>query len=119
MENGGFDSWMISAGQRLLRLLGCVPLAVGQAAGRLAGRLIFAVDGRHRRIVLDNLNLALGDELTADARRRLARRAFMHLGQLPFELGWSLRLEPARWPLHFRIDGWQHVRAALIRGKGC
>lgn len=112
------ETVLVDGAERLLRLAGVVPLGAGQRIGRWAGRLAFACDRRHREIVIDNLERTLGAEFPPGAIRSLARRVFLHLGQLPFELCWSLRLRPADRRRYFRLTGRRHYQDALARGKG-
>jgi len=112
------ENRLVEAALRTMRTAGWLPLDTGRRLGRWLGRLAFAADRRHRCIVLDNLTRALGSELPPDAVRPLARRVFGQLGQIPFELCWSLRLPPDRWERHFRVTGRRHVREALARGRG-
>ena len=67
------------------RLLSSFPLSTVQTLGRGLGLLFYAVDGKHRRIVRDNLRSAdldpkwAGDEA---AIRALTRSCFKHFGEL-------------------------------------
>ncbi|MBK8794599.1 MAG: hypothetical protein IPN59_16120 [Holophaga sp.] len=97
-----------------LRLL---PWRVVRALGSAMGGLMHRVDGRHRRIVVDNLrqsNLGL-DEAQV---QRTALACFHHYGAL--FLGAVLLLnmsreEVQRW---IRVDGFEHWDAAQAAGKG-
>ena len=102
----------------LMRLIGKLPLAVLQGAGRLCGRLIFALDSRHRRIASDNLRFVHGENLPASTLRRLARGVFQSFGQIPFEVCWSLGLDRRAWNTFFRISGLDHYRRAAAGGNG-
>ncbi len=56
------------------------------ALGRLAGYLVFTLDGRHRRITLDNLDRAFGATKTDQEKWAIARGAFQHFGSVIFDL---------------------------------
>lgn len=86
--------------------------------GRLAGRLIHLIDAKHRRVALANLERA-GVGGTPERTRRLARRAFEHLGILSAEFLQMPRLI-ARGTLErtCRFEGIEHLEAAKGRGRG-
>lgn len=99
----------------LFRVLGMMPKK--QKLGQALGRLIYQVDGRHRRIALQNIGRAFPETSPHDAQQ-LARRAFENLGQVPFEIGWSLNHHGHCLFRRFRIQGWEHIRRAYERGNG-
>ncbi|GAB6905990.1 lysophospholipid acyltransferase family protein [Desulfosarcina cetonica] len=82
------------------------------------GDLAFALDRKHRQVVLGNLNHALGNERSLHARRRMAREVFRHIGQILFEVGWSLSAPRTELDRDIRIDGLENYRAALEKGRG-
>ncbi|MGA6927225.1 MAG: lysophospholipid acyltransferase family protein, partial [Desulfosarcina sp.] len=64
------------------------------------------------------LAFALGDEIDAQARWTTARAVYRNLGQVLFEVGWSLGASPAQLDESIRIDGSDHYRAAIEKGRG-
>ena len=86
------------------------PLALG--AGRRLGELAaVALRGRHR-VALANLALAFPDLAVAD-RRRLARRAWQHLGMTVVELA-RLLGRPLEATLgELTVDGLDHLRPVM------
>ncbi len=69
-------------------------------------------------IVISNLTHAMGKEITTDERRQLAVQVFKNLGQILFEIGWSLRLSVDDFSSHFDITGLSHYRNAFNKKKG-
>jgi KDO2-lipid IV(A) lauroyltransferase len=55
------------------------------AVGRFLGRLGFAIAFDRRRVAIENLTVAFGDELSPREIRNLARRNFEHLGMMVVE----------------------------------
>ena len=56
----------------LMRLLGRFPKTMRRRCAVVLGRLFFAVDLKHRRIALENLQRALGREHTAEQIQDIA-----------------------------------------------
>lgn len=67
--------------QALVWLIQSLPLRGVARLGRCLGAVAWHLDGRHRRVTLANLDLALGDRLGADERRGVAREHFRRLGE--------------------------------------
>lgn len=85
--------------------------------GRALGRLLGKIGGRRRHIASVNLRLCL-PELSEAERRALLERHLEAVGIAFFEtaMSWFTPTEKLR-PL-VRVDGLDHVRAALAQGKG-
>jgi KDO2-lipid IV(A) lauroyltransferase len=103
---------------RLMRALGRIPRPLARRLGNGLGDLGFRMDRRHREIALDNLALAMGGELDPQQRLALAKAVYRHLGQILFEVGWSLAASPAELDAAIRIDGLDNYRAAFNQGRG-
>ncbi|MBM3295878.1 MAG: hypothetical protein FJY82_15390 [Candidatus Aminicenantes bacterium] len=89
-------------------------LALGDAVGRLAFRL----DGRRRRIALDNLALAFSQTTTAAERRTIARKSFRNFGRVVFDT-LALSRRPREYALGLvDVEGQGHLEAALAPGRG-
>ena len=65
----------------LVWLIQSLPLRGVARLGRCLGAVAWHLDRRHRRVTLANLELALGDRLGLDDRRRVAREHFQRLGE--------------------------------------
>jgi len=94
-----------------------LPLKWAQTLGNLLGLLWYHVLPIRRRVVLENLQLAL-PELTLGQRRRIARETFRHVAVTVVELFW---LTPRRRP---RLDdivevrGLEHYERIRDQGRG-
>jgi KDO2-lipid IV(A) lauroyltransferase len=87
---------------------------MGSRLGDLAD---LALPGR-RRVVLANLEAALGTDLALADRRRLARANFRHLGVTALECCRLFFGPPAPLLGRLRIEGLDHVKTALTEGRG-
>lgn len=101
--------------QLLLRL---VPRRLALAFGRLVGFAAWAVDGRHRRVALQNVEACLPEIADPRARARIVRRCFSHFGAVAVD---CLLLPYRKVGDVDRIAAWEgvdHLRRAHLRGKG-
>ena len=71
--------YYIAAG--FIRVLQALPLRWVARIGRLGGALAYRLDGRHRRVALQNLTRCLGNERSPEALRSLALENFRRLGE--------------------------------------
>jgi KDO2-lipid IV(A) lauroyltransferase len=96
----------------------CLPHAARLAIGRSLGSLVYALDARHRKITLANVDMAFGDEKSLAEKQAIAEGAFRHFGAMLFEMltlgrpTWE-ELEP-----RFEFEGIERLEEARRRGKG-
>lgn len=105
-------------GRAILFCLRLLPRRVGCAGGRLLGLSFYQLSGRHRRMALHNLEVALGGEKAAADLRRIARAAFAHMGQLITDSAYFsriLRMPTDRLAVY---EGVEHLRDAAAAGRG-
>lgn len=102
---------LLSAGRIL-------PRAVLIALGARMGDVAYALDRRHRRIALDNLERALGDGIDARERRRIARACWRHFGSILLDTLAFPRFDAASAGTIVRYRGLEHIRAAYASGRG-
>jgi len=98
--------------------LGLIPRQCAVKLGNFIGEVLFLVARKHREIALNNLTQAFGHEKNPHEIRMLGKQVFKNLGQILFEIGWSLRLKPQDFHKHFRIQGLHNLEAAFEKGKG-
>jgi KDO2-lipid IV(A) lauroyltransferase len=104
--------------QTLSAVLFLMPRRACLAVGRGLGLLFFHLDGRHRRIALDNLRTAFGRELTEGRRYAIARASFIHFCRVLADI-----LKVASWPVPriealLETEGAENLEAAARRGRG-
>ena len=86
--------------------------------GRGLGCFLYLALKKRRRIALENLQIAFGDEMSADERAQICRESFRQIGktaieflrfpQLTFENIWD----------EVTVEGKEHLIGALNQGKG-
>jgi Kdo2-lipid IVA lauroyltransferase/acyltransferase len=104
--------------QTLFRLLGNLPESAREFWALFAGRMLFALDRKHRRITIDNLSTAFGKEKSKAWIVMTAREVFVNLCRIAFETAWSLNLPENKFSRHFHILGQSHFHKAHAKGKG-
>ncbi|HET9108741.1 MAG TPA: LpxL/LpxP family Kdo(2)-lipid IV(A) lauroyl/palmitoleoyl acyltransferase [Steroidobacteraceae bacterium] len=109
--------WPTWAGLGVLRLLTLLPFRVQLAIGAGLGRLLRRLPVRFVRIARRNIELCL-PELDAAQRRRLLDRHFTSLGIALSEIAMAWWWPTPRLQTISRIEGMEHMRAALERGRG-
>jgi KDO2-lipid IV(A) lauroyltransferase len=101
--------------RNLIKLL---PRKACLTLGSMLGRMVYCFDKKHREIALKNLHIAFGEEMPASEKKRLAQCSFEHFGKALFDtLKFSSLTEEKKEAL-LSIDGEEHVRNALDKGKG-
>src|SRR5215218_5510435 len=85
-------------------------------AGFLAG-VLYRVDGRHRRVGLENLALAFGDRYTDAQRDAIVRGVYRHFCMMLMEiLHIPRKLHPTTWRDRIRLVGHEKVIDRLLEG---
>jgi len=105
-------------GEVFMDMAAALPLRVNCKLAEFLGRVWFQVDRRHRKIALNNLKIAWGNELSENERRTIARRNFIHLAQVLLELPYLKKLTPDRLDGFVTFDGIEHFKNALQKGRG-
>lgn len=95
-----------------------LPRRVLLLAGSLLGTLWYALDARHRRVAMQNLVAAYGDELDPSARRRLVLSCWRHYGRTLFDTLAFDRFSRDSVGREIRYVGLEHIEEAYARGKG-
>ena len=98
----------------IVRLL---PLSGVRAAGAMLGRVVYHVDGSHRRVALANIAEALPSKPPAE-RRLVIRNVFAHFGSMLLELIKIDTLSDEEILRRVESEGEERLWQALGRGKG-
>lgn len=98
--------------------VGRLPASMRLAMGSLLGYGFWAVDARHRRIARESITLAYGPALTPSEVGRLVRGSMRHFGRVMVSTTASERFEDDLRAGRIRVEGIEHLRAALARGRG-
>jgi KDO2-lipid IV(A) lauroyltransferase len=109
------EYWLAKILSDLVRQL---PLRLGWAMGAALGQVTFSVLRLRRRVTLENLGRAFPE---IHRRRELARigaRCYRNLGRGLVEFCYFPRLDRKQLAKMLRIEGLEHLRQALKRGRG-
>jgi len=109
--------WPTWAGLGLLRLLALLPFPLMLQLGRLLGALLRHLPIGFVRIARRNLELCF-PQLNRQARERLLDRHFASLGIALLEIPLAWWSSPKRFDRLVRVEGREHLEAALARGRG-
>ncbi len=107
-----------AAFRALLLAARVVPRRLLLASGALAGRLGFWLDGRHRRIALDNLARAWNGRLSERHARRIVSDCWIHFGRVTFDTLCFPRFDRSAAGRLVRYEGLEHIRGAYAKGRG-
>jgi len=91
---------------------------VSLSVGRGIGRFGYAVAGKRRRLALDNLKKALGDEKSDRELKTIARNSFSNLGMTLVEYFTFPSLDRKEVEKISDITGDEHLRKAVEEGQG-
>ncbi len=98
-------------------LVNLLPETTRLALGRWGGRLGYLLDARHRRVALQNLELAFPEWPLAD-RKRIAKKSFGNIGTAAVELATSADLDRESYLDRLDFEGWENFELAERAGKG-
>jgi Kdo2-lipid IVA lauroyltransferase/acyltransferase len=112
------DRLAVGAFRLFETVIGILPRGLCRAAGDILGMSAFFLDGRRRRIALGNLEKAFGSERSPEERARIARASYRNFGRMVFDLFKLARMSDAALDRIVRLDGGEHIAAALDRGRG-
>lgn len=102
----------------LFQMTRLLPRRALLAVGRGLGLFVWRVVGFRRRVVLDNLTAAFGTEKDEAWIRRTAGDFYRHLGMTLVEFLASGHRSTADLKANVKIEGRQHLEAAVNRGRG-
>jgi KDO2-lipid IV(A) lauroyltransferase len=98
-------------------LVSVLPASPRRALGAALGLVFYAVDATHRRVAVDQLRAAFPVR-SDDECRVIARRTFMHFGQLLVTALHASTLTPRELLASVEFEGEDRVRLALAAGRG-
>ena len=108
------EYWGVMAVRGVVRIL---PDAASRWLGSAVGMLAYAVDPRHRRVAVTQLQAAFPRKKPAECRA-IARATFRHFGRLLIAVLRFSTLSKDRMRARVEFEGDDRVRAALAAGKG-
>ena len=98
-------------------LVKVLPLRLISFMGRTFGLMGYTFASRHRRISLENLAIAFGQEKSRSQIRDIARKSWQYMGEAGWELFYFLNhLDQVNQRV--RIVGLEHLKKALSKKRG-
>jgi len=115
-STGAYVQYLFAAA--LAKLLLRLPSSFAYGFGNALGWLWYVLDGKHRRIALENLTNAFDGKLSEAEIQRTARSTFMNLARMAVETCRSPLLTPENLDTFVAIEGHEHYMRAKAKGKG-
>lgn len=109
--------WLTWAGLGLLRVMALLPFPLMVSVGTVLGAVVRRLPMSFVKTARRNLELCF-PELSPRAREQLLDRHFASLGIAVLEVPLAWWASPARLARLVHIEGAEHLRAALARGRG-
>lgn len=94
------------------------PMFLVRWFGRMLGWLFYAVDRRHRKIALLNLDQAFGDSKNEAEKRQLVKQSFQHFGCALVETLRLSKITKRNFLKYVELDNVRPFYEALQGGKG-
>ncbi len=98
--------------------LGMLPRVVQKGMADIIGLLWFKFDKRHRRVVMENITHAFGNQLSSREISMMTKRIFKNISLIIFEVGWCFKLSRDQLARYFTIKGLKNIKDAHKQGKG-
>jgi len=95
-----------------------LPRQVTLSIGRGIGNIGYAVAGKRRRLTLDNLKKALGEEKSDRELKTVARKSFSNLGMALVEYFTFPSLDIREAEKISEVEGEEHLKDAVEKGQG-
>lgn len=102
----------------LIWFLGRLPVWLAVFLSDVLGLLWFKIDRRHRKVTIENITHAYGNEMSPVQIELMAKQVFKNIAAILFEVAWSLKLSRKEFLSRFTIKGIEHVKQAHAKGRG-
>jgi len=86
--------------------------------GRRLGMMIYYLDWEHRKVALQNLSLAFGQEKSVSEILGIARRTFQNLGMMTIEFFRIPKMDAEMFKERVKIEGLEEALRLLDKKKG-
>ncbi len=107
--------WVLRAFSLIINLL---PEGFALWCGKRLGSIFFHLDWEHRKVALENLRVAFGEEKSERERLAIAQRAFQNLGMMAVEFFRIPRMDVETFKKKVTIEGLEEALELLGRRKG-
>lgn len=94
-------------------LINLFPEGIALQIGRLLGGLAFYLDSNHRKVALQNLNLAFGNERSREELFLIAKRTFQNMGMAMVEFFRIPKMDQRIFKKKITIKGMENVKEII------
>ena len=101
----------------LIFVFGILPLELSLKIGSVIGRIVFYLSSK-RHVAYINLKDALGDQLTPEARWKVIRDHYSHIGQNVAEILSFKKLTREYVEKHIKFNGFERFQDLAKSGSG-
>ncbi len=106
----------------MIRMLGffinLLPEGFALWIGRQLGNLMYAMDFEHRKVAVDNLKIAFGEEKSETERRSIARKNFQNIGMMAIEFFQIPKMDLEAYKKKVTMEGLDRALKILDEGRG-
>jgi Kdo2-lipid IVA lauroyltransferase/acyltransferase len=95
-----------------------IPPTVGEKIALFISKIWFAFDKQHRKVAVENITHAFGDQMTRHEINRMARKTFFYATNMFFETPRAYAWKPRDLSKHYTVRGLSHLMNAQMKGKG-
>jgi len=106
-----------AAALALYALLNALPRRLALRLGAAGGRLLCVLDGRHRRLVQEQLRMAFPD-WPPEKIRSTSWKCYEHFGKSAAEFAWLGRADRDTILRSVTVEGREHLDRSLAQGRG-
>src|SRR5947207_3820202 len=100
----------------LLLATNLIPLLPRKAClhlARVLGALMSTFDRHRYSVALNNLEVAFGDQLSIQERRKITRESFQHFARTMVDLLWSPRLTPENFSRYIELENLEETARGI------
>ena len=99
-------------------IINLLPEGFALWVGRQLGMVMYYLDWEHRKVALQNLSLAFGQEKSESEIRGIARRTFQNLGMMTIEFFRIPGMDAETYKKRVEIEGLEEALRLLEKKKG-
>ena len=100
------------------RFISFLPLSATLALGRFLGFIWYYIIPIRKKVAMDNIRRALGNEISEKEQKKIIRRLFSNFCMSIIEILRIPHMSLTENEKLVKIEGWEHMEKALERGKG-
>lgn len=102
----------------VIRVFAMLPRTMLTFLSDLLGLVWYKADKRHRKVALENINLAYPEKVSSAQTQRFIKHVFKHIAGILFDVIWSYGKTRDELFDYFTIKGVHHIETAQKKGRG-